>query len=152
MTALYAFWGISTSLLFWAALIKATRDWGGTNSQGIAFGILDGGRGLAAAVFAAFSVGILILYIPNADLVTDAERRAGLRSIVLFYSLIGLVCSVIVWFLVPHEKTALSKKRSLFTGIPQVIRKPLIWAQAAVIICAYCGYKGLDNYLSLIHI
>ncbi|MBJ88311.1 MAG: MFS transporter [Woeseia sp.] len=146
MTALYAFWGISTSLLFWAALIKATRDWGGTNSQGIAFGILDGGRGLAAAVFAAFSVGILILYIPNADLVTDAERKAGLRSIVLFYSLIGLLCSVIVWFLVPHEKTALSEKRSLFTGIPQVIRKPLIWAQAAVIICAYCGYKGLDNY------
>lgn len=44
MSALYGFWGVTTSFLFWAALIKATRDWGGTASQGIAFGILDGGR------------------------------------------------------------------------------------------------------------
>ena len=27
-----------------------------------------------------------------------------------------------------------------------VLRRPVIWAQAAIIICAYCGYKGLDNY------
>lgn len=27
-----------------------------------------------------------------------------------------------------------------------MIRRPLIWAQAGIIICAYCGYKGLDNY------
>jgi sugar phosphate permease len=27
-----------------------------------------------------------------------------------------------------------------------VIRRPIVWAQAAVIICAYCAYKGLDNY------
>jgi nitrate/nitrite transporter NarK len=27
-----------------------------------------------------------------------------------------------------------------------VMRRRLVWAQAAIIICAYCGYKGLDNY------
>ena len=27
-----------------------------------------------------------------------------------------------------------------------VLRQPLVWAQAAVIVCAYCAYKGLDNY------
>jgi nitrate/nitrite transporter NarK len=27
-----------------------------------------------------------------------------------------------------------------------VLARPLVWAQAAVIICAYCGYKALDNY------
>ena len=27
----------------------------------------------------------------------------------------------------------------------QVLRKPIVWAQAGVIICAYCGYKGGDN-------
>jgi nitrate/nitrite transporter NarK len=30
--------------------------------------------------------------------------------------------------------------------VPEVLRRPLIWAQAGIIICAYCGYKGLDNY------
>ena len=28
----------------------------------------------------------------------------------------------------------------------QVATRPLIWAQAGVIVCAYCAYKGLDNF------
>lgn len=147
MSALYGFWGVTTSFLFWAALIKATRDWGGAASQGVAFGILDGGRGLAAAVFAAIAVGILALYLPTETaLVTDIDRRAALRSIILYYSLITLLCAGIVWFLVPHAREAISKHRNPFAGVPEVMRRPLIWTQAAVIICAYCGYKGLDNY------
>lgn len=147
MSALYGFWGVTNAFLFWAALIKATRDWGGAASQGIAFGILDGGRGLAAAVFAAIAVGILALYLPTETaLVTDLDRRAGLRSIILYYSLITLLCAGIVWFLVPHARETVSENRNPFAGVPEVIRRPLIWTQAAVIICAYCGYKGLDNY------
>ena len=147
MSALYGFWGVTNAFLFWAALIKATRDWGGAASQGIAFGILDGGRGLAAAVFAAIAVGILAFYLPTETaLVTDLDRRAGLRSIILYYSLITLLCAGIVWFLVPHARETVSENRNPFAGVPEVIRRPLIWTQAAVIICAYCGYKGLDNY------
>ena len=147
MSALYGCWGVTTSFLFWAALIKATRDWGGAASQGVAFGILDGGRGLAAAVFAAIAVGILALYLPTETaLVTDIDRRAGLRSIILYYSMITLLCAGIVWFLVPHGEDTVSEHRNPFAGVPDVIRRPLIWTQAAVIICAYCGYKGLDNY------
>ena len=147
MSVLYGFWGVTNAFLFWAALIKATRNWGGVASQGIAFGILDGGRGLAAAVFAAIAVGILILYLPTETaLVTDLDRRAGLRSIILYYSLITLLCAGIVWFLVPHARETVSEHRNPFAGVPEVIRRPLIWAQAAVIICAYCGMKGTDNY------
>ncbi len=147
MSALYGYWGISTSFLFWAALIKATRDWGGTSSQGVAFGILDGGRGLAAAVFAGFAIAILAVYLPTETaLVTDVDRRAGLRGIILFYSLITLLCAGIVWFFVPHATNTVSENRNLFAGVSEVIRRPLIWAQAGIIICAYSGYKGLDNY------
>ncbi len=147
MSILYAYWGITTSLLFWAALIKATRDWGGQRSQGIAFGILDGGRGLAAAVFGAVAVAILAVYIPaEATSLSDAGRRAGLRAIILFYSTLTLLAAVVIWFLVPHTDDSTAKSRPLFAGIPEVVRRPLIWAQAGVIICAYCGYKGLDNF------
>jgi len=147
MSMLYGYWGITTSFLFWAALIKATRDWGGDSSQGIAFGILDGGRGLAAAVFAAVAVGILAFYLPTEiALVTDDLRRSGLRSIILFYSLLTFLGAAIVWFLIPHTPGQTIQRGNPFAGVPQVLRRPLIWAQAAVIICAYCGYKGLDNY------
>ena len=47
---LFGFWGLTTILLFWAALIRATREWGARDAQGYAYGILDGGRGLFAAV------------------------------------------------------------------------------------------------------
>ena len=147
LSALCGFWGVTTTFLFWAALIKATRDWGGTTSQGVAFGILDGGRGLAAAVFAAFAVGILAFYLPTeTELVTDVDRRAGLRSIILYYSLITFLTAGVIWYLVPHDKSAVTANRNPFAGVSEVIRRPLIWAQAGIIICAYCGYKGLDNY------
>ena len=147
MSALYGYWGVTTSFLFWAALIKATRDWGGSKSQGIAFGVLDGGRGLAAAIFAAMAVGILALYLPtDSALVTDIARRAGLRSVILYYSVITLVAAGFVWIVIPDSKESVRYRRNPFVNVSQVVRRPLIWVQAAIIISAYCGYKGLDSY------
>ena len=76
MGLLYGFWGVTSILLFWAALISATREWGGQRSQGVAFGILDGGRGLVAAAFAVFAVMLLDSYMP-ADMsqLSNVERR-----------------------------------------------------------------------------
>ena len=51
---LYGFWGFSTTFLFWAAMIKATRNWGGEQSQGKAFGFLEGGRGIIAATIGGY--------------------------------------------------------------------------------------------------
>ena len=56
---LFAYWGLTSILLFWAALIKAARDWGGEQTQGLAFGVLDGGRGFVASVFATVALIIL---------------------------------------------------------------------------------------------
>ena len=58
LQVLYGYWGFTTIFLFWAAMVKATRVIGGKKRQGLAFGLLDGGRGLVAAGFG--SVGILI--------------------------------------------------------------------------------------------
>ncbi len=147
MSALYGFWGVTTIFLFWAALIKATRDWGGTSSQGIAFGVLDGGRGLAAAVFAAIAVGILAIYLPTETAqVTDVARRAGLRNVILYYSVITLGAAGIIWMVFPQQQDVVQHRHNPFARAPEVIRRPLIWVQAGVIIAAYCGYKGLDNY------
>jgi nitrate/nitrite transporter NarK len=147
MAILYGYWGVTTIFLFWGALIRATRDWGGDASQGIAFGILDGGRGLAAAMFAAFTVTVLAGYLPaDATLSTDEERRAGFRTVILLYSAVTFGAAVLVWFFVPRPVQAVATRSNALAGMAIVLRRPIIWAQAAVIICAYCGYKGLDNY------
>ena len=64
LTILYGFWGFSTILLFWSAFVKATRQFGGEQSQGLSYGLVDGGRGLIAAVIASSSVYLLAFFLP----------------------------------------------------------------------------------------
>ncbi len=147
MQILYGYWGLTTIFLFWGALIRTTRDWGGRQSQGIAFGILEGGRGIVAAVAALVAVNVLAFYMPeNVRLATDDEREAGFQMIVLLYSLLTFLAGVFVWFAIPQKKRGSDVEFNPFKGMGIVLRRPIIWAQAAIIVCAYCCYKGLDNY------
>ncbi|MBW2715694.1 MAG: MFS transporter, partial [Deltaproteobacteria bacterium] len=66
LAILYGYWGLTTILLFWAALIRATREWGSTSSQGRAFGFLDGGRGLVSACLASLAVIVFGWLFPAA--------------------------------------------------------------------------------------
>ncbi len=147
MALLYGYWGVSSILLFWAALIRATREWGGSNSQGRAFGILDGGRGIAAALFATLAVAVLAWGMPH-DVVhaTDEERRAAFRSVILLYSGAAIAMAALTWLMIPAAKHLGDSSPSLLFNARVVMRRPIVLAQAAVIVCAYCGYKGLDNY------
>jgi sugar phosphate permease len=43
-------------------------------------------------------------------------------------------------------ETVAYRRSNPLRGMRIVLGRPVIWAQAAIIICAYCGYKGLDNY------
>ena len=152
MAALYGYWGVTTIFLFWAAMIRTARDWGGSGSQGLAFGVLEGGRGLAAAAFALLAVSALALYLPLDSLQsTTGERRQGLRSVILLYSAATAACGVLAWFLLPDAERGVAtagrpNRGRLLRSMWVVLRQPLVWAQAAVIVCAYCAYKGLDNY------
>ena len=147
MALLYGYWGVTTILLFWSALIRATREWGGADAQGSAFGVLEGGRGIVAALLATIGVVIFALAMPDdAALAAAEERRAAFRSVILLYSLAAFAAAALVWFLVPSRKHAGDASTGLLHGAASVLTRPLVWAQAAVIICAYCGFKGLDNY------
>ena len=149
MVLLYAYWGVTTIFLFWAAMIKSAREWGGALSQGRAFGILDGGRGFAAASFAAIGAAILAFYLPfDVNSATDDARRAGFRSIIMLYSTITCALGALTWFVLPaHRGVSASAARGASLGdAVTALRRPIVWAQAGIILCAYCGYKGLDNY------
>jgi nitrate/nitrite transporter NarK len=148
LAVLYGYWGATTILLFWAALIRATRDWGSAAEQGRAFGILDGGRGFVAAGLASLAVVVFGWLLPaDVELLGDGERRAALISVIHFYTAATLVAAVLCWISIPEEpeRQGALPNRS-FRGIGEVLRRPNIWAQAMIVVCAYCGFKGLDNY------
>ena len=147
MAFLYGFWGVTTIFLFWGALIRATREWGGDSAQGAAFGILESGRGIAAALFASLLVAIFAWYMPDdANLATDETRRAGFQMVVLGYSLISIAAGLFVWIVIPDPGEISPMRRNPFANMLLVLQRPVIWAQAAIIVCAYCGYKSLDYY------
>ncbi len=147
MGLLYGFWGITTIFLFWGALIRATREWGGESTQGLAFGVLEGGRGLVAVLVASLALAIFASIMPeNANLATDEVRRAGMQSIILVYTAAAFITGVFAWFTVPVPDAEGYRSRHPLRGMARVLRRPVIWAHAMVIVCAYCAYKGLDNY------
>jgi nitrate/nitrite transporter NarK len=144
---LYAFWGFTTIFLFWGALIRATREWGGYDSQGLAFGLLEGGRGLVAAGVAALLVLVFAAALPgDPTLATAAVRQEALGQVILSYAAVTALAGVLVWWLVPVPADPEKFEARPATGMRVVLGRPVIWAQAGVIACAYCGFKGLDNY------
>jgi sugar phosphate permease len=147
MAILYGYWGVTSIFLFWGALIRATREWGGQASQGLAFGVLEGGRGVVAAVASTLALAIFAAIMPeNVGQASDEVRRTGMQSIILVYCFAACGAGMITWFAVPVPDTVTYKRRNPLRGMGIVLGRPIIWVQAAVIICAYCGYKGLDYY------
>ena len=144
---LYGFWGFTTIFLFWAAMIKATRIWGGTNKQGIAFGFLDGGRGLVAALFGSVGVLIFSLFITkDIELTTIEERRIAFKEVITYTSYAVITVGIIVFFFLKLniEKAIKSKKASKLITIENfkiVMKFKAVWLLMIIILCAYYGYK-----------
>ncbi|NNE36865.1 MAG: MFS transporter [Gammaproteobacteria bacterium] len=147
LTALFGYWGITSILLFWAPLIRATRDWGGVLSQGKAFGLLDGGRGFVAAIFASLGVIIFTWLLPETvSTLDDLQRNRGMQHVIYYYSLMTAMSGVLTWYVIPETSKPSLELESPMKKVKDTSRHIAIWLLAAVVVCAYCGYKGLDNY------
>ena len=144
---LYGYWGVTTILPFWAALIRATREWGGAPAQGRAFGLLDAGRGLVAAGVAGIAVSLLGLGA-DTQAVLAGGRVEHLRHVILFYTAVTLASAVICWWVIPASTAHAAPRvpHHLRAQLRAALRLPLVWRQSAIVVAAYCGYKGIDNY------
>ena len=150
LQVIYGYWGFTTIFLFWAPMIKATRVWGGTASQGKAFGFLDGGRGLVGALFGALGVFIFSLVVDtDVSTLTVSESRAAFSQVILVSSGIVAFVGVLVWLFLKLDRN-IEKRISLDKiSIPQireVLRLPSVWLLMIIILCAYSGYKVTDVF------
>ena len=147
---LYGFWGFTTIFLFWSPMIKATRVWGGQNSQGKAFGFLDGGRGLVGALFGTLGV-LVFAHFMSADLEVASlqESRFAFRYVILTSSGIVAVVGVLVWLfmkLPEHQEKEIVVDRITTSQIKEVLRLPSVLLLMIIILCAYVGYKITDIF------
>ena len=141
---LYAFYGFTTIFLFWAAMIKATRLWAGDDFQGRGFGLLEGGRGAAAAL-----IGTIGLYVFSFNYSDDSSvaYAHSFQLVILITAFSVALIAALVFYLIPEEGTE-SKKATppSLKDVLEVSMMPTVWLQAIIIICAYVAYKTTDDY------
>jgi MFS family permease len=135
MFVLYAFWGFTTICLFWAAMIRATREWGGAEFQGRAFGWLEGGRGGVAALLATIAFFLF-------------TREGNLQAVILATSMFTFLSGWMVWIFIPKrapENTVRPLAETL-RGLGSLLKRRNTWLLTLIIICAYSGYKISDDF------
>lgn len=154
MKYVFGYYGFTTIYLFWGAMIKATRFWGGATKQGRAFGFLDGGRGLVAASFGLLGLAVFAFFLTKGvsvdiDLLAITERKSAFRNVILMSALfVALIGVLVLFFMNQNIPLKVSKYNSIFTlsNFLSVIKLKSVWWLMLIILCAYVGYKITDDF------
>jgi nitrate/nitrite transporter NarK len=134
---LHALWGISISLVFWNAMIKATRNWAPSEQQGRAFGFLEAGRGLFGTIGGSILLGVFTWL---------GSTRMALATVIASWSTIIVLCGVAAWFVLQDDGPASEgqpegkKKKVGWHDVTLVLKMPAVWLIAMVIIAANSGF------------
>jgi len=134
--AIHAFWGATISLLFWSAMIKATRNWAAEGEQGRAFGILESGRGISEV---ASSSLLLLLF---AWLGSD---EYGMSAVINSFAAINIVLAILAWIFLEDETGDTDQEQDHqvgFSEVLEVLKMPGVWLIALVVLTAYSAYWG----------
>ncbi len=130
-------WGICTTLTFWAAFIRATKDMAGEAEQGKFFGLLEGIRGLVSTVASFAVVAIFAKFTVEQD---------GLTWSLYFISAGTVTAALLTWFFFEDSKE-LEPSESLLQDIMLTIKSPLVWAVAVIVFCCY-SVMALGSYMT----
>lgn len=134
---IYILWGVTTSLIFWAAMLKATRMAGGSEIQGKLFGLLEGGRGLLPMLW-----GVAILWLFN----HLGGEIAGIRGAIIAYSCVVTAAAFLLILFFKETKVedvapkTAKEEQHLFKDILYVLKIPDLWLLAVIIFCCYTLY------------
>lgn len=142
---LYVYWGFTTIMLFWSPLVKATRLWGG-KEQIYAFGILEGGRGLVAAVIG--SIGVYIISsISEVDNYSKIVVQNAMNQVYLITSILTMLIAFLVLFL-PNfgNPSKIITKSSIRKNISRTLGYPIVWILMIIILTSYIGYRVADVF------
>lgn len=130
-------WGFCTTLTFWAAFIRATKDMAGEAEQGKFFGLLEGIRGLVSTLASFAVVAIFAKF---------AVEQDGLTWSLYFISIGTITAAVLTWFFFEDSK-ALEPSESLLQDVVSTFKSPLVWAVAIIVFSCY-GAMAIGSYMT----
>ena len=142
MLIVFCLLAVCADCIYWPALLKAVRNLGEEGEQGRMFGFLEGGRGIVDTLVAFSALGVFVAM---------GSGEAGLKSAIVFYSLVDIFAGIITWFLLRDSKTAPAPKKedslSGMSGLLEAIRIPGIWLVSFNVFMVYIVYCGLTYFI-----
>lgn len=141
--AIHAIWGVTITLLFWAAMIRVTRNWAPSSEQGRAFGILETGRGLGEVLTSMAMIAVFSMLGSNAF---------ALSTVITILSTVVVVLGVMAWLTIEDEvagqRVAADQSKVGFKDLLAVLKLPAVWLIAIVILAGYSAYWGTFRFTS----
>ena len=131
---IYALWGVTSLLTFWPALLKIVRMQANEDEQSRAYGIFEGTRGITNVIHMAVATTIFGFFQKQ---LTEAM---GLRWIIIFYSVIPILCGLAFLFLVKEPapmKEAGAGEKLKMEDIIDVLKMPAIWLIIGMMFTSY---------------
>lgn len=138
---IHGFWGVSTSLTFWAAMIRATKDLASSDEQGRFFGFLESGQGLFSVLINYAMIGLFSLF---------ATPALGIQWVLIVLSIGALSAGVVTWIFF-KDPAELIPNPSLLKDMGETLKSPMVWALAVIIFTAYvarCLIGFMTPYLT----
>jgi nitrate/nitrite transporter NarK len=118
-------------------LIRATRNWAPSASQGRAFGFLEAGRGLFGTLGSSVLLGVFTWM---------GSTRMALATVISSWSAVIFVCGVAVWFVLEDDvhsnriEPDHQRQKVGWKEVVQVLRMPAVWLIAIVISATNSGF------------
>lgn len=130
---------VCADCLFWPSLLKAIRNLGNDQEQGRLFGLLEGGRGVVDTLVAFAALGVFVAM---------GSGESGLKSAILFYSIIDLLAGTLTWFLLKGDSApSLAKPKNGLANLMEAIKVPGIWLVSLNVFMVYIVYCGLTYFI-----
>jgi predicted MFS family arabinose efflux permease len=137
LVLIHALWGVTTTLTFWAAMLRACKDMAASDEQGRFFGLLEGGGGLTNLIGATAA-----LLVFNA--MTD--QALGVRG-AIWVKTFGCALAAVLTWVVFKDPVELKPGPSLLGDIVATLKSPLVWAMSAIVFCGYTAFT-VGSYMN----
>ncbi|MEG1497322.1 MAG: MFS transporter [Clostridiales bacterium] len=139
---LYGIMGASTTLTFWGAFLKLTRQFGRTvGSESKSFGAMEGTRSLFAIVAASFAVFVFSQF---------NNTISGLRFVMWMYAAMLIVFGILAFFAFDNKEDSADdviNRENPVKLLMQCLKDPNIWLVGLMAMGGYTVGSVIGSYL-----
>lgn len=135
--AIHILWGVTTTLTFWAAMLRACKDMASSSEQGRFFGFLESGRGLSNVIGTTIALWVFGLV---------ADNHLGVQWAIWIKAGGCMLAAFLVWFFF-KDPVEITPSPSLLADISQTVKSPLVWALALIVFCCYTAFT-VGSYMN----